>query len=68
MGPSRRPPSLARALEPYHYPEDEDGNPVPTPTPRSRPQSSTADPDVPVKALVFPLPVFLRRFSRDART
>jgi hypothetical protein len=44
-----RPPSIAKALEPYHYPEDEAGDPVPTPTPRSHTRTSTTDREVPVR-------------------
>ena len=44
-----RPPSIAKALEPYHYPQDEAGDPVPTPTPRTRTRPSTSDREVPVR-------------------
>jgi hypothetical protein len=62
-----RPPSIAKALEPYHYPEDEDGNLVPTPTPRAEPRSSTTDREVPVRVSALPMHMFLRRFGNRTR-
>jgi hypothetical protein len=62
-----RPPSIAKALEPYHYPEDEDGNPVPTPTPRAQTWSSTDDREVPVRVSALPIHIFLRRFGNGDR-
>jgi hypothetical protein len=49
-----RPPSITKALKPYHYPEDEDGNPVPTPTPRTQAKSSAADREVLGRVVALP--------------